>query len=158
MDFIITTPNSSGCSVEKKYLVIIPTYNEEPNIEYLVDLVLDQSQQLDILFVDDKSQDKTLEKIKLCQVKYPGSIHVMVRAGKLGLGSAYVEGFQWGLERKSYSYFIEMDADLSHNPIYLKDIFALLEHTKVVVGSRYIKGGGTENWNFLRKFISRLGS
>lgn len=144
---------------EKNYkiLIISPTYNEKENIHPLVSGIFSQNIDSQILFVDDNSQDGTRSEILKMQKEWPGRVHLLPRPAKLGLGSAYVEGFLWGLEKK-FDYFVEMDADLSHAPQYLKAFIKQLPKYQVVTGSRYIEGGGTENWSPLRKFISKAGS
>lgn len=139
------------------YLVIVPTYNEKANIEPLVAEIFAASPAAHILFVDDNSQDGTPELIEALQARYPEAIFKLSRAQKLGLGTAYVAGFRWGLER-DYEVLIEMDADLSHQPRYLPEFLQQLKTADVVVGSRYLEGGGTENWSPWRKLISKAGS
>lgn len=138
-------------------LVVIPTYNEVENIEDVTRLSLAVDPTLEILFVDDNSTDGTPTQIHAAQSRYPGRIHLLSRSGKLGLGTAYIAGFHWALTR-GYENIIEMDADLSHNPSDLSRILALLASHPIVVGSRYVAGGGTENWSLLRQIISRSGS
>lgn len=140
-----------------KTLIIIPTYNEVENIQAITALTFQVSSEFQILFVDDNSQDGTRDEIAKMSARFPGQIHLLPRAGKLGLGTAYVAGFGWGLER-GFDVLIEMDADLSHNPIYLTEMLARLQHVDGVIGSRYVAGGGTKNWSWLRKLISRGGS
>ena len=138
-------------------LVIIPTYNEKENIAKMIDTVFALSHPFHLLIVDDGSPDGTAAIIKAKQEEYPGRLHLLERSGKLGLGTAYLDGFRFGLARpENYRYFFEMDADFSHNP---KDLVRLREacHTgggDVSVGSRYTRGGGVENWPFDRRFLS----
>ncbi len=138
-------------------LIVVPTYNERDNVEGVADRFLAALPGSEILFVDDNSPDGTgaiLDEIARADPR----IHVMHRAGKLGLGTAYVEGFGWGLAR-GYEYLFEMDADGSHDPSYLTQMLALAEDgADVVVGSRWVPGGGTEGWGIGRKVISRGGS
>ena len=111
----------------------------------------------DVLVVDDNSPDGTGAIVDEMAATNP-RVHALHRAGKLGLGTAYVEGFRWGLQRE-YEYLFEMDADGSHDPKYLPQMFALAEDgADVVVGSRNVPGGGTVNWGFGRKLLSRGGS
>lgn len=140
-----------------KTLIIIPTYNEVENIQAITALTFQVSSDFQILFVDDNSQDGTRDEIAKVSARFPGKIHLLPRAGKLGLGTAYVAGFRWGLER-GFDVLIEMDADLSHNPVYLTDMLERLQRADGVIGSRYVEGGGTKNWSWLRKLISRGGS
>jgi dolichol-phosphate mannosyltransferase len=143
-----------------KALIVVPTYNERDNVEAIAERLLSALPSADLLFVDDNSPDGTGAVIDEMTARQP-RIHVMHRAGKLGLGTAYVAGFTWGLDRGSgreYEYLFEMDADGSHDPKYLADMLALAEDgADVVIGSRYVPGGGTENWGFGRKIISRGG-
>jgi dolichol-phosphate mannosyltransferase len=141
-------------------LVIIPTYNEKENIRLILDAVFalpEATSQVayHILIVDDGSPDGTGQIVKDTQAKYPERLHILERSGKLGLGTAYIAGFRWALER-NYDYIFEMDADFSHNP---KDLPRLLDACAqgagVAVGSRYVTGGQVENWPFDRIFLSR---
>lgn len=137
-------------------LIVVPTYNERDNVREIAGRLLAALPATDLLFVDDNSPDGTgalLDELAAIEPR----VHVMHRAGKLGLGTAYVEGFGWGLAR-GYQYLIEMDADGSHDPKYLPELLALAEDgADVVIGSRYVPGGGTENWGLSRKIISRGG-
>ncbi len=145
-----------------KSLIIIPTYNEKENIASIVREVLAITAQhlekhpVELLIVDDGSPDGTgqiADQIAQSEKR----LHVLHRKGKLGLGSAYVAGFQWGLE-KGFEACIEMDADFSHRPAYLEPMLENLEKFDFVIGSRYVSGGGTKNWGLIRKIISRGGS
>ncbi|MBA3396747.1 MAG: polyprenol monophosphomannose synthase [Deltaproteobacteria bacterium] len=137
-------------------LIVVPTYNEHDNVRGIAERFLAALPGAEILFVDDNSPDGTGALIDELVAAEP-RIHVMHRAGKLGLGTAYVEGFGWGLAR-GYEYLFEMDADGSHDPKYLPQMLALAQDgADVVVGSRYVPGGGTENWGLGRKLISRGG-
>lgn len=143
-----------------RMVMVVPTYNESENIAWIIERFRTSVPDADLLVVDDGSPDGTgalVEKIAADDTA-PREIHVMHRAGKLGLGTAYVEGFGWGLAR-GYDYLFEMDADGSHDPRYLPQMVALAEDgADVVVGSRYVPGGGTENWGLGRKLLSRGGS
>lgn len=141
----------------EKYLVIVPTYNEAENITSLIPAILRQSEDIHVLVVDDASPDGTADLARQAGRDHPGRLHVLERAGKLGLGSAYIAGFRQGLDQ-GYRAMIEMDADFSHDPAILPAMLRGLESADVVIGSRYIAGGGTRNWSLLRKFISRGGS
>ena len=136
-------------------LVIIPTYNEKENIEKMIAQVLGMEESYDILVVDDGSPDGTAAIVKEQQEKFSDRIHLIERSGKLGLGTAYIAGFKFGIE-KGYDYMFEMDADFSHDP---NDLPRLLEPLKngfdVSIGSRYVKGGGTKNWPIDREILSR---
>jgi dolichol-phosphate mannosyltransferase len=138
-------------------LIVVPTYNERDNVGGIVGRLLAAVPGVELLFVDDNSPDGTGDLLDQLAAADP-RVHVMHRAGKLGLGTAYVEGFRWGLAR-GYDYLFEMDADGSHDPKYLPQMMALAEDgADVVVGSRYVPGGGTENWGLGRKLLSRGGS
>jgi dolichol-phosphate mannosyltransferase len=138
-------------------LIVVPTYNERDNVQGIAARFLAALPTAELLFVDDNSPDGTgalLDDLAAAQPR----LHVMHRAGKLGLGTAYREGFAWGLAR-GFGYLFEMDADGSHDPKYLPQMLALAEDgADVVVGSRYVPGGGTQNWGIGRKLISRGGS
>jgi dolichol-phosphate mannosyltransferase len=138
-------------------LIVVPTYNERDNVRGIAERLLAALPGTELLFVDDNSPDGTgglLDELARAQPR----LHVMHRAGKLGLGTAYIEGFGWGLAR-GFDYLFEMDADGSHDPKYLPQMLALAEDgADVVVGSRYVPGGGTENWGTGRKLLSRGGS
>jgi dolichol-phosphate mannosyltransferase len=138
-------------------LIVVPTYNERDNVRGIASRLLAALPGAELLFVDDNSPDGTGALLDEMAAAEP-RLHVMHRAGKLGLGTAYVEGFGWGLAR-GYDYLFEMDADGSHDPRYLPQMVALAEDgADVVVGSRYVPGGGTENWGLGRKLLSRGGS
>lgn len=138
-------------------LIVVPTYNERDNVRDIAARLLAALPGTELLFVDDNSPDGTGAVLDELAATQP-CLHVMHRAGKLGLGTAYVEGFGWGLAR-GYDYLFEMDADGSHDPRYLPEMLALAEDgADVVVGSRYVPGGGTQNWGLGRKLLSRGGS
>lgn len=143
----------------KHTLVIIPTYNEVENIEPLVREVFGLYPNLHILVVDDNSPDGTADKITTLKQEFPNQLYLLSRPKKNGLGKAYLDGFQWGLE-KEYRYFFEMDADFSHNPKAIKDLYAAcVEHgADVAVGSRYIQGINVVNWPMSRVILSYLAS
>ncbi|HNL38344.1 MAG: polyprenol monophosphomannose synthase [Saprospiraceae bacterium] len=137
-------------------LVIIPTYNERENIEAIIGAVFALAEPFHILIVDDGSPDGTADIVKNLQQRWPERLHLLERKGKLGLGTAYIAGFRWGMER-DYNYYFEMDADFSHNP---EDLPRLLhacreEGADVAIGSRYCVGGHVQNWPFDRIFLSR---
>ena len=140
------------------HLIIIPTYNERDNIEDLLALIVLTDPAAHILIVDDNSPDRTFEIVEgLMQSLYPGRLFLLKRAGKLGLGTAYIAGFKWALAR-DYDYIFEMDADFSHDPKYLPDFLSAIQTHDVVLGSRYVPGGGVKNWGVIRKIISQGGS
>lgn len=139
------------------HLIVIPTYNEVENIEPITSAVLGITPEtVHVLVVDDGSPDGTGKLADSLAAKSP-RIHVLHRKQKQGLGPAYVAGFKWGFE-KGYQHLIEMDADFSHNPVFLPRMLENLAAYDFVIGSRYVKGGGTVNWGLMRKIISRGGS
>ncbi len=141
-----------------KKMIIVATYNEKDNIANILGEIYKSVPDVHILVIDDNSPDKTYEIVeKLANEQYAGQLFLMRRAGKLGLGTAYVAGFNWGLER-DYDAIGQMDADFSHNPKYLPEMFAALNNYDLAIGSRYVPGGGVVNWSAKRKFISRGGS
>ena len=144
-----------------KTLIVIPTYNESENIETMIRSVFDHlpvHQEVHILVVDDNSPDGTATVVeKLIQENYTKDLFLYTRKGKLGMGTAYIAGFKWGLDQ-DYDLFIEMDADLSHHPAYLPTMIDLATQHDVVIGSRYVPGGGVKGWGFFREFISKGGS
>ena len=146
-------------NILSRSLVILPTYNERENIEPIVAAILAQAADLEVLVVDDNSPDGTGEIVDRLAASPPRRIHVMHRAGKRGLGTAYIEGFVWALAR-DYDYVFEMDADFSHDPA---DLLRLREPlltgaSDASIGSRWVPGGGTRNWSLARTVISRGGS
>jgi dolichol-phosphate mannosyltransferase len=141
-----------------KKLVIIPTYNEKENIEKIIRKVFSLPGDFNLLIVDDGSPDGTGDIIKSLQPEFPQKLHILERKGKLGLGTAYIAGFKWGLQH-NYDYIFEMDADFSHNPDDLNRLFeATQQGADVVIGSRYIRGGKVVNWPWDRIFISKGGA
>ena len=139
----------------KDAVVIIPTYNEIENIEPIIHAVFSQNNQVHVLIVDDNSPDRTAQKVEALQQKYANRLFLLKRSGKQGLGTAYIEGFKWSLER-DYEFIFEMDADFSHDP---KDLIRLYKACKdqkadMSVGSRYIKGVNVVNWPLSRVLLS----
>lgn len=142
-----------------KALVITPTYNEKENIERMVRAIMALEEPMDLLVVDDGSPDGTAQIIKNLQQEFPERLFLIERPGKQGLGTAYVTAFQWGLQR-NYTFFLEIDADFSHNPI---DLVRLLrtardENQDLVVGSRYVTGVNVVNWPMSRVLLSYYAS
>lgn len=134
-------------------LVIIPTYNERDNIVRLLPEVFEQDDRLDVLVVDDASPDGTGKIADAIAATTPRA-HVLHRSGKLGLGTAYLDGFRWAIER-GYAYIFEMDADFSHDPEHLPQFLAAIEDYDVVLGSRYLEGRVTVvNWPITRLLLS----
>ncbi|MFY7989123.1 MAG: polyprenol monophosphomannose synthase [Fluviicola sp.] len=142
-----------------KAIVIIPTYNERENIARMAHAVMSLPVEISILFVDDASPDGTADLIREEIAKYPGKFFLEERAGKLGLGTAYIHGFKWALEH-GYEYIFEMDCDFSHDP---NDIPRLLEpcvagNADLTIGSRYVRGGKVKNWPIGRILMSYFAS
>jgi dolichol-phosphate mannosyltransferase len=134
-------------------LIIIPTYNERENIVPLVRRILDLPSEFEILVVDDNSPDGTAKAVQE-QFHEESRVHLVLREKKLGLGTAYSAGFRWALE-KGYRNAMTMDADFSHNPDHIPQLFEASHSNDLVIGSRYVPGGATVNWGLLRKIISR---
>jgi dolichol-phosphate mannosyltransferase len=141
-----------------KKIVIIPTYNEKENIAAIINAVIVLGNQYHVLVVDDGSPDGTANIVKELMQLHPDKIFIQERKGKLGLGTAYIHGFKWALEYQ-YDFIFEMDADFSHNPLDLDRLLAACEAgADVAIGSRYVKGGATENWPLDRLIYSKGGS
>ena len=135
-----------------KTLVISPTYNERKNIKTFIDAVLIDNPSFHLLIIDDNSPDGTSDKIRELQLEYE-NLHLEVREKKLGLGTAYIFGFKWALDRK-YDHIVQMDADLSHNPKDLAMMVKNLDVNDLVIGSRYINGISVVNWPLRRLMLS----
>lgn len=141
-----------------RYLVIIPTYNEKDNIVPIINSVLRLGTDYHVLVVDDGSPDGTGALVKAMQESFADRVFLEVRQGKLGLGTAYIHGFKWALQR-DYNYICEMDADFSHNPNDVPRLIAACHAgADVAVGSRYVQGGDIKNWSIDRHIYSRGGS
>ena len=139
-------------------LVIIPTYNEKENIENIINTVFSLDKKFDVLIVEDNSPDGTANIVKSLMKKFPERLFIEERKGKLGLGTAYIHGFRWALQRK-YEYIFEMDADFSHNPHDLLKLHAAsVAGADLVVGSRYITGVNVVNWPMGRVLMSYYAS
>lgn len=140
-------------------LVIIPTYNERENIENIIQAVFTLPIDFHILIIDDNSPDETAAIVKRMQVQYPDQLFLLERSGKLGLGTAYITGFKWAIERK-YEYIFEMDADFSHNPQDLLSLYDACanEGADVAIGSRYVTGVNVVNWPMSRVLMSYFAS
>ena len=136
-------------------LVIIPTYDEKENIEDVLTRVFELQPEFQVLVVDDGSPDGTADIVKGLMTRWPGRLHLMERRGKLGLGTAYIAGFKWALER-NYAFIFEMDADMSHNPDDLIRLYnaCAQEGVGMSVGSRYVRGGSVRDWAWHRVAIS----
>jgi len=140
-------------------IVIIPTYNEIENIESIIRAVFLLNLEFHILIVDDNSPDKTAEKVKELQVEFPEKLFLEVRKKKSGLGTAYVHGFKWALN-KAYDFIFEMDADFSHNPNDLEKLYleCKVNGADMAIGSRYVKGVNVVNWPLSRVLLSYFAS
>jgi len=140
-------------------LVIIPTYNEKENIPAILQAIFSLDKGYHVLVVDDNSPDGTGDLVKDLSAIYPGLLFIEERMGKQGLGTAYIHGFKWAVER-GYEFIFEMDADFSHNPNDLENLYAACKYkgADVAVGSRYVKGGHIENWPFDRRAYSKGGA
>jgi len=144
-----------------KVLICIPTYNERDNVRLLVDSIFSNTPETaHILFIDDGSPDGTGGIIdEFCLQN--SRVHVLHRSGKQGLATAYIQGFQWGMQQPdAFEWFMEMDADFSHDPAHLRQFFQLFQSQRyeAVCGSRYVPGGGVSNWSRARLMLSMLGS
>jgi len=138
-------------------LIIIPTYNEKENVEAIIRAVFAQAEPFHVLVVDDGSPDGTAKIVQnLQKAEFTNQLHLLERSGKLGLGTAYIAGFRWGLTH-GYDYIFEMDADFSHNPADLMHLLVKCrdEGADIAIGSRYCRGGRLENWPADRIILSR---
>ena len=139
-------------------IVIIPTYNEKDNIANILQAIFSLQQQFHVLVIDDGSPDGTAAIVKDLQEFYPRVLFLEERIGKLGLGTAYIHGFKWSIDR-GYDYIFEMDADFSHSPQDLHRLYMACKNgADVAIGSRYVAGGKVENWPWDRKFYSKGGA
>ncbi len=143
-------------SNRRRAVVCLPTYDERDNLEPITRAILAATPEVDVLVIDDSSPDGTGELADRLAAAEP-RVQVLHRAGKEGLGKAYLAGFAWALER-GYELVLEMDADFSHNPKYLPRMLELAREADLVLGSRNVEGGGTVNWGIGRKVLSRGGS
>ena len=140
-------------------IVIIPTYNEIENIESIIRKVFSLEKSFDVLIVDDNSPDGTADEVRRLQIEFDGKLFLQNRAKKAGLGTAYVHGFKWSLER-DYQYIFEMDADFSHNPEDLIKLYnaCAIDNASVAIGSRYVTGVSVVNWPLSRVLMSYFAS
>tara|TARA_R110000868_G_scaffold86182_1_gene241711 strand:- start:2130 stop:2867 length:738 start_codon:yes stop_codon:yes gene_type:complete len=138
-------------------LVIIPTYNEIDNIERMITTMLGLYPGIHLLIIEDGSPDGTADVVRRLQTSHSDRLHMIERKGKLGLGTAYLTGFKWALDR-SYEYIFEMDCDFSHDPAQVKDLLEAAQTNDLVIGSRYIDGIRIINWPFRRLLLSYLAS
>lgn len=139
-----------------KLIVVIPTYNEANNLPAITEALFNLNiPSLEIMIVDDNSPDGTGEIADRLAEQYPEKFHVFHRPGKQGLGTAYLQGFTWALDELGADYVVQMDADFSHSPEYIREFLKQIPHYDVVVGSRYVKGGSVdERWSGWRWFLS----
>lgn len=140
-----------------KYGVVIPTYNESSNVERLVSQVRAIDPKLHFIFVDDSSPDGTGDIVKKIISKHPEQVKLITQKKKMGLGAAYIKGISEALD-DGWDLICEMDADFSHQPKYLPELIKWTSEYDLVMGSRYIPGGGVVNWDFFRRFLSRYGN
>lgn len=140
-------------------LVIIPTYNEKENISKIIHKVFSLQKEFDVLIVEDNSPDGTAAIVRSLETEFPERLHMLERKGKLGLGTAYIDGFNWALKR-NYGFVFEMDADFSHNPEDLVKLYnaCTLDGADMAIGSRYIKGVNVVNWPIGRVLMSYFAS
>lgn len=140
-------------------LIIIPTFNEKENIENIIKKVFSLKKEFNILIVDDNSLDGTANIVKTLQKKYPKKLFIQERSEKLGLGTAYIHGFNWAL-KKDYEFVFEMDADFSHNPDDLIKLYDVVKNNDgdLAIGSRYVKGVNIVNWPMSRLLLSFFAS
>ncbi len=141
--------------MRESILIVLPTYNERANLADLVKAIHEYLPDSEVLVVDDASPDGTGDLAEAMATE-DSRVHVLHRTGKLGLGTAYLAGFRWGLERR-YDLIFEMDADFSHDPAHLPAFVEAARDADLVLGSRYTEGGGTENWALWRQLLSRGG-
>lgn len=139
-------------------LVITATYNEAQNISAIIEQVLIQNHNADMLVIDDNSPDGTSGIVSdlIDRKEFNGRLYLISRPSKLGYGTAFIEGFSFGISNKKYDCFVSMDADFSHDPSYIKTMADKLNDCDIIIGSRYIKGGGTRNWGIHRRILSRF--
>ena len=137
-------------------LVIIPTYNERENIKFILQAVFQLEQDFHVLVIDDGSPDGTADVVRELQEVYQDQLFLEERSGKMGLGTAYIHGFKWGIER-DYQFIFEMDADASHHPADLQRLYDACKRgwADVAIGSRYVKDGGVKNWPSNRIALSK---
>jgi dolichol-phosphate mannosyltransferase len=141
-----------------RVLVVTPTYNEVENVAGHIEAVLGQPTAPDVLIVDDGSPDGTAARVEELASAHPGRVDLMERAGKQGLGSAYVAGFHWALEQRRWDIVVQMDVDGSHDPAAIGDLVAATSGADLALGSRYVAGGRVADWPWQRRALSGLGN
>jgi dolichol-phosphate mannosyltransferase len=139
------------------FLICIPTYNERENVENIITAVLSQGEDIEVLIIDDNSPDGTAEIVENLKKDNP-KVHLIKRPGKMGLGTAYIDGFTYGLTLPQIGYLMEMDADFSHDPKYLHDFRETIKDCDLAIGSRYINGISIVNWPITRLLLSYFAS
>ncbi len=137
-------------------LIIIPTYNEVDNVGRMIDTLFELYPDVSLMIIEDGSPDGTAKVVKEKQQTF-SNLHMIERSGKLGLGTAYIAGFKWALQR-DFNFFIQMDCDFSHDPAQVKDLLEAAQDNDLVIGSRYIGGIRIINWPFRRLLLSHLAS
>ena len=145
----------SAISTEFKTFVIVPTYNEIDNIDELIGQLLALPVGIGVIVVDDNSPDGTGDRADYWAAEHQGRVYVIHRPGKLGLGTAYIAGFKFGLVKLKAARLMTMDADFSHNPTYIPEMIATSREKHVVIGSRYVDGGGSKNCTWKRIVLSK---
>ncbi len=141
-----------------KTLLIIPTCNEGESLDHCLEAVFSAVPDIHVLIVDDASQDATRRLIAEAAIDWPGQVFSLLRPARMGLGKAYLDGFDWGFER-GYEQLLQMDADLSHSPFDLPSMIKALEAgNDLAIGSRYIPGGGVKDWSKFRQMVSKAGN
>jgi dolichol-phosphate mannosyltransferase len=144
-------------STPPRVLVIVPTYNERENVTPLVREILAQDERIDVWVADDGSPDGTADTVRALAAEHPGRVELLLRKEKAGRGAAVIAAFRKGLaDPRRYDVFVEMDADFSHHPRELPKLLARLETCDMVVGSRYVEGGGSSDWGVWRPLLSWL--
>jgi dolichol-phosphate mannosyltransferase len=141
-----------------RVLVVSPTYDEIDNIERHVTAVLARPSEPDVLIVDDGSPDGTGDRVRELAAAHPGRVHLVERAGKQGLGSAYLAGFGWALDRGQWDVVVQMDVDGSHDPVSVDDLLARTADADLVLGSRYVPDGRVADWPWHRRALSTSGN
>ena len=152
------SPEPPAPEVPSRPIVVIPTYNEGDNIGRLLARLLAVPVDLDVLVVDDSSQDDTAKIVTAAADEHPGRVHLLQRPGKAGLGGAYIAGFRWALSRSEYDAVVQMDADFSHDPDDVVRLVHGLGLADLCIGSRYVPGGGVTDWSLRREALSRWGN
>jgi dolichol-phosphate mannosyltransferase len=146
----------------KSLFILMPTYNELVNLKELIPLIektfVENKIRGALVVVDDNSPDKTFDYIKNHLHEFETDnfkVDILLRPAKLGLGTAYIDGYNYIIQKYNPYYILGMDADFSHDPKYIKPLYDLLQNTQMVIGSRYVKGGGVQNWKLFRRLISK---